>query len=225
MICCTAIQEDHLSLGDLLFHCGEAAKKMYFVEEGKLAYLREKYEMALFEVAEWCCEIILWSPWVHRGDMHARTDCTILALDPEHFQEVVLSFPSDAELPRRYAKEFCKRLTELYADGEKSFDRVSDMGSSGLDPSILLGLISNDEEQDSDEGDNIESEPFGADATKSTVDGQPALRDSRRANPTPLLSGRTIRLKSATESRSVGSSRSVAFHTGTVTGGREIHLI
>lgn len=143
MICCTAIHEDRLSREDVLFHCGEAAKKMYIVEEGKLAYLREKHKMQLCSHGEWCSEVILWCPWVHRGDMHARTDCTVLALDSEQFREVVLSFPADLWLPRRYGKAFCKQLQEMSACTRSVTESVGfdDIQVGHLDFKMILNSI------------------------------------------------------------------------------------
>jgi len=153
MLCYSAVEEERLSSGDVLFHCGELAKKMFFVAEGKLAYLRETHDMVSLYPGQWCSEIILWCPWVHRGDMHARTDCTVLALDSLKFRQVILSFPADSDLPRRYAKELCKRLTQQSSNSAGS---VSDIQSLELDIGEIMGLVRRgEEEKDSDEDDDI----------------------------------------------------------------------
>jgi len=143
MLCYSAVEEERLSSGDVLFHCGELAKKMFFVAEGKLAYLRETHDMVSLYPGQWCSEIILWCPWVHRGDMHARTDCTVLALDSERFREVVLSFPADLWLPRRYCKAFCKHLQEMCVSNRSLTESVGldDIQVGKLDLKKILNSI------------------------------------------------------------------------------------
>merc|ERR1719316_1062124 len=74
VLCCSAVQEDHLCKSDVLFHCGEAAQRMIFVTEGKINYYQEGAPTVVLTKEQWCCEAVLWVPWVHRGEMLAKEE-------------------------------------------------------------------------------------------------------------------------------------------------------
>lgn len=85
---------------------------MIFISDGKAIYVQEECEPKLLTQSQWACEAVLWVPWVHRGEMLAKSDCNVLAMAAHVFREVVLCHPAHLGLPRRYAVAFANKLTE-----------------------------------------------------------------------------------------------------------------
>jgi len=135
-ICHRGLSVMTLSLGDVLFTEGEAPSqpKMYFVCTGTLRYvLREQGACAEEELqssqhvrpGQWLSEAVLWTTWSHCGVLTAMTECRLLALDTQAFQDIVLRYRTGSNLfVRVYAQEFVAALNASNA--------ISDLFS--LDP-------------------------------------------------------------------------------------------
>eukprot|EP00971_Amphidinium_carterae_P289354 5744965-Amphidinium_carterae.1 len=71
------------------FSQGESALSMYFVILGKIQYSRQDVEVVVYEAKTWVCEVALWTPWVHQGEMVALMDSELLSLHSGTFREVM----------------------------------------------------------------------------------------------------------------------------------------
>jgi len=64
-------------------------------------------------------EAVLWTTWIHCGDMRSQTDAVLVALDAEKFVNTISQFPTNH--PRDYAQAF----VDILNDREK--DSLSDL--------------------------------------------------------------------------------------------------
>merc|ERR1712217_84095 len=72
----------------------------------------------------WVSEAVLWThDWVHCGMLRAATDCRLLALDAQKFQESCGSFASTHA--HQYAVAFVKELNEEDADFQTDINEYS----------------------------------------------------------------------------------------------------
>lgn len=111
-LCHQGISRSALHAGDILFSCGEMPEepRMFFVVAGRMLYMREGQQATVVQAGEWVCEPLLWTPWVYRGLMCAKSACTVMQLDTRKFQTIVCqSLSADAD-PRKYGKELVKHL-------------------------------------------------------------------------------------------------------------------
>mmetsp|Transcript_54817 Transcript_54817/g.123427 ORF Transcript_54817/g.123427 Transcript_54817/m.123427 type:complete len:369 (-) Transcript_54817:11-1117(-) len=117
-VCHQAVAIKALSAGDVVFTKGEIPSKpqMLFVHKGILNYEMEEGQMV--EVsrqnrARWVAEANLWTTWMHRGKLQAKTDCRLLVIDAEQFQDTVSQFYTSEMNPKQYAQEFVDGLNEI----------------------------------------------------------------------------------------------------------------
>merc|ERR1712039_957160 len=86
---------------------------------------------------QWCCEAVLWTPWIHVGTMSADVDCELMHLSSAALRDVTKTFLMDGRFARRYASVFCRILNS-------DDTRVSDvMRSLGEHESIRRALDPN----------------------------------------------------------------------------------
>jgi hypothetical protein len=90
-LCCLASKRTSLSRGDVLFGAGQRASEMFFPVAGQLAYTpqREGCQETLLSKGQWCCEAVLWCPWVYHGTLRAKIECELISLEAEKFRKVV----------------------------------------------------------------------------------------------------------------------------------------
>mmetsp|Transcript_57901 Transcript_57901/g.130857 ORF Transcript_57901/g.130857 Transcript_57901/m.130857 type:complete len:788 (-) Transcript_57901:152-2515(-) len=121
-ICLTAISATSVSKMDVVFTNGEAARFMYFLTRGALAYVRSngtEVPMTL-RVGHWCCEAVLWTEWLHHGHLFARKETDLLKLSAQKFQTVASEHPSEMAFYQQYAAEFVIQLNDLERQGQSS---------------------------------------------------------------------------------------------------------
>jgi len=115
-VCHNAVSMKSLSPGDVVFNKGEipAEPQMLFVHKGTCTYEMED-EQVPEEVhrARWVAEGNLWTTWMHRGKLQAKTDCRLLAMDATKFQDIVGQFYTPEVNPKKYAQEFVDCLNEI----------------------------------------------------------------------------------------------------------------
>lgn len=123
-LCYVATQQSMLSQDDVLFSADEPADCLYILVEGTMLYKhRKSYETTLCSINEWFwfCEAVLWTHWVHKGEMRAQEVCELICLDAKQFREVIGRYHRDFAFVRQYASAFVKDLTELWmAEGSSS---------------------------------------------------------------------------------------------------------
>merc|ERR1712032_1252737 len=76
----------------------------------------EAGEMEFVKESEWVCEMVLWVPWVHVGDLQALTDAHLICIDCSEFQKTVEVNKYLWLLARKYAATFVQSLNKLPRD-------------------------------------------------------------------------------------------------------------
>lgn len=117
-VCHNAVSQMTLMRGDMLFTEGEIPPipHMYFMMMGKMTYSSIAYESTpatSLHAGEWCCEAVLWTPWIHCGTMRVKADCTLLVLDAEAFQSIVARSEVQGLPVYCYGSRFVKWLNTL----------------------------------------------------------------------------------------------------------------
>lgn len=133
-LCHTCIRDIHMATDDILFNSGEHAKSIYFVIAGELEYTRTDFKNTL-EVGGWCSEMVLWTPWDHRGVMKAKIECSLHGLDCAPFHKVVLETKAGQLEASAYAIEACKIL-----EGNTETE-YSDLDGGFFDAAQICGQI------------------------------------------------------------------------------------
>jgi len=119
-LCSVALSSKPLAMEDPLFFHGEEATHMYFVNRGRIRYIRMQDEVAVMAEKGSClCEAVLWVNWYHRGDALATSESEVLTLEASMFGEVMRSNPKVQALAADYAAFFIHGLnsaTNLISD-------------------------------------------------------------------------------------------------------------
>jgi len=114
-VCHSAVSRKSISRGDVVFNTGELPSdpQMLFVESGMLEYEMEDRLPEEVGKKRWIAEANLWTTWMHRGKLQAKTDCRLLVLDANTFQDKVSQFYTSEVNPRHYARLFVDGLNEM----------------------------------------------------------------------------------------------------------------
>jgi len=115
--CHMAIESIPVQGGDVIFTAGEAPKvpRMFFVQGGLLRYSSAHVEASLTP-SMWASEAVLWIHWYHVGELSAEDDSTLLALQSEAFQAVVMEFRGDTGFVYSYAEAYTRLVNEDVVD-------------------------------------------------------------------------------------------------------------
>jgi len=117
-----ALSAAALAHGDMIFTCGEQARRVVFVSSGALEYTlgevtdSPQHGEAHGEVLrenKWVCEAVLWTPWLHLGDLLAVTESQIVSVDAASFSEAVQINKPLWHAVHRYADKFVRALNEV----------------------------------------------------------------------------------------------------------------
>jgi len=120
-----ALSATSLAQGDLIFACGEKAKKVTFLTGGCLEYtLGDKVDCNgktcstaggrdyMFE-GMWISEAVLWTEWHHLGDLQAMTECQVITVESKQFGEAVQVNAPMWMAVRKYAERFIDALNGI----------------------------------------------------------------------------------------------------------------
>lgn len=126
-ICHLAVSKTDFTRGDIIFCAGDqghdatSEQLVRFVTKGKLDYTQHgatfaDTETAHVEQGAWISEQVLWTQWVHCGDLRTTSECSMLNLSALKFQEIakkthVNNQPEHPVL--NYAHNFVKQLNML----------------------------------------------------------------------------------------------------------------
>lgn len=160
----TTISQMALACDDNLYFAGEAARSMYFIDDGELQYVEahpisdlpslaeEPSMMQLHrrhseegrrlrgdrtrnaQSQEWLCEPVLWTRWVHLGDVHATTECALISIDAAKFGEVLCMNKATWEVASSYCRNYLEALNR------KAPQDLCDLGGM-KERDILIGYI------------------------------------------------------------------------------------
>mmetsp|Transcript_11598 Transcript_11598/g.20198 ORF Transcript_11598/g.20198 Transcript_11598/m.20198 type:complete len:392 (+) Transcript_11598:2-1177(+) len=88
-----AVAEISLARNDLLFEVGQVSHEMFIVSQGVVGYLLAgTNDVLVICKQQWCCEQVLWVPWIHNGTARAAGESFLLSVDSAKFRTEVLEF-------------------------------------------------------------------------------------------------------------------------------------
>eukprot|EP00931_Biecheleriopsis_adriatica_P049681 TRINITY_DN28742_c0_g1_i1.p1 TRINITY_DN28742_c0_g1~~TRINITY_DN28742_c0_g1_i1.p1 ORF type:complete len:846 (-),score=139.37 TRINITY_DN28742_c0_g1_i1:52-2589(-) len=124
-ICHSAVSAVTVSKADVIFERGELPRepKMIFLRKGTLRYTLNRLEFTDLTEGGWITEHVLWTSWVYHGTLWAESNCHLLLLDANLFQELASANQTKELNFAAYGAEFLQRVNSEHLD-----DR-SDMGS------------------------------------------------------------------------------------------------
>jgi len=156
-----AAHQSSLHYGELLFPKGQRCHRMCIIADGRLKYSKgdlpmeksdktfmrsvtgkqawqngKDNEKSYVEKGKWVCEMVLWTQWVHKGDLTAVTRADIFSLDSQAFQVLMLDFEEKASKAARRGRRFVDWMNRTESLDDLSckpirFARPSRFGSQG----------------------------------------------------------------------------------------------
>merc|ERR1712176_1323375 len=113
-VCHRAASTWKVSLGDIIFNCGEVPSppQMYVVVSGALRYTLIDGHGATVLEGQWVSEATLWTRWVHCGMLTAACDCRLYSINADEFQGISVQFQHSGFQPSDYAADFVKALDQ-----------------------------------------------------------------------------------------------------------------
>eukprot|EP00928_Gymnodinium_smaydae_P008467 TRINITY_DN13083_c0_g8_i1.p1 TRINITY_DN13083_c0_g8~~TRINITY_DN13083_c0_g8_i1.p1 ORF type:complete len:720 (+),score=148.81 TRINITY_DN13083_c0_g8_i1:273-2432(+) len=150
-----AVTKETTARDDISFYEGESAKNMLVVQAGRLTYccsntlsvskttdnktVSEGHAVIPVDHGSWICEMVLWTEWVHRGQLRALEECELIKVEADQFSQVVRQEPSVLEFIREHAMWFMAWLQDNKTG-------VSDLDSpclgAGADPNWKKTVLS-----------------------------------------------------------------------------------
>lgn len=143
-LCCVAVKRISLSRGDVLFGAGQKASEMFFPVDGQLTYIpkREGCDTVSVSKGQWCCEAVLWCPWVHHGVLRASVESELMALDAMKFREVITEHYIDMCYAQSYGLAFVQALNDAAKAAEVTgTGYISDLTSDLLESQALQDVL------------------------------------------------------------------------------------
>jgi hypothetical protein len=113
-VCHRAVHMTVATVGDTIFDIGEipANPKMYFLCSGTMQYVSISGQVSTVEAIQWISEATLWTPWMHVGVLTAMSECRVVVLSAQTFQDIVYEHDHTDMDPRTYAVEFVNELNK-----------------------------------------------------------------------------------------------------------------
>jgi len=136
-VCHRAVSKSSISSGDVIFSTGEVPEcpKLYIITEGTFEYAHVNGEMVQLQAGRWLAEGVLWTSWMHRGELKAVTDGQLCLVDAKIFQETVIAFDMQAGgfNPVNRAADFVQELNRRRGD----ITDIGDIDGPGSQPSRI----------------------------------------------------------------------------------------
>jgi len=129
-LCHTSMQSLNLSIDDMLFNAGETAKSIYFLTIGLMEYVRwdgKSNRMTEVKEDDWASEMVLWTPWEHRGSMKAKMQSNLNAISATDFHKVVM----ETKAGQLEASAYSFAAVKILEDMQGSF--LSDLNGGDFD--------------------------------------------------------------------------------------------
>jgi len=114
------ISDMSLARGDVAFVSGQVAHSMLLVSDGCLDFIavsatREEAPQQV-EKGRWVCEAVLWTKWIHQGQLQASIESTAMLVHGMKVCAELLKNGPAMGFVRKYGQEFVKRLNALAED-------------------------------------------------------------------------------------------------------------
>lgn len=113
-ICNSASESLSLARSDVAFSEGQVAESMVIVTAGVLDYIpmEEESHEEKVEPGHWCCEAVLWTKWVHQGQLQASVESTVVRIHGATFRGILKNYGFVLKFCRQYGSTFCARLND-----------------------------------------------------------------------------------------------------------------
>jgi len=140
-ICHKAVVEIALVADQVLFVCGQAAERMYFLIDGNLEYVKESCERGKINTqavigSQWISEAALFVRWFHPGNMSAKDFSMLLALHVGTLQCILEQYVDLMPQCRKYARLFTDRLNKESEDASdiwNDFDTIQGIAQQAFE--------------------------------------------------------------------------------------------
>lgn len=127
--CWRAVEEVPLASGDVAFVGGQKAQCMFMVTFGYLDYIpsSSKHGEASVCNGEWSSEAVIWTKWVHQGQLQASVESKTATVDGAKFRKVLIENALVLDFARQYGNAFCNGLNEILKERGMPSDLESDL--------------------------------------------------------------------------------------------------
>eukprot|EP00434_Breviolum_minutum_P014748 symbB.v1.2.013003.t1/scaffold911.1/size153015/1 len=133
-----ALTSHDLGEDDVVFCHGNEATSSYLLLQGALTYLQMDVTTQPCQ-DRWICEMCLWTPWSHLGDLRCEGFSKVYALHVQEFCDVISSSAAVQVQAHCYAKEYVAALAIEHA----SCDLWESEAEKGKRSSYLRGTEEN----------------------------------------------------------------------------------
>lgn len=137
--CHLAMSEQALVKGQAFFRRGEQATQVIFITRGVSKYFHGVVDTCPTEVGRggYICEMCLWVPWCHHGQLFAAPLCEFISLDPSKFAEIAREALCYRAI-QMYAEQYVEFLTrtcncEYLSDVWSNFDASQEMAQRAFE--------------------------------------------------------------------------------------------
>jgi hypothetical protein len=124
------------STHDVVFHFGEEADHMIFINRGTVKYVWGTGHQKMLSEGGWLSEAVLWTHWTHQGVLTSEDDSRCFNLSAASFQEVVNKFALTNFDPEEYAAAFVESLRS------KPLEEVNDLADEDAERAVEAGRTS-----------------------------------------------------------------------------------
>lgn len=140
-VCHTCVKVTLVSAGDVIFNAGELSSKpqMYLVLSGTAQYVSERGKITTVEQGHWISEAVLWTLWMHRGNLTVTSDGRLCAVDALQFHAIASQFQHRDFSPKVYAGDFVKRLNEEVEPSDLQW--FDELQPESVNPSLRLRVV------------------------------------------------------------------------------------
>lgn len=150
-ICCNALSVKHYMSQQAVFEAGAFCHNVYMVEYGMLTYNRAYYRTLVFSsrnqmqssgsvpVGTWTCEMALWCPWTHCGQLLCYNSTRIVCLDSQKFNACILEAPNSMD--SNVHESFRKVALFTVGHVEAQLEAGNEINDMPLEPGVIEGII------------------------------------------------------------------------------------
>jgi len=118
------VAETALAKYDLLFEVGQVSHEMFFVSTGVVAYVKsDTRKVSSLQTSDWCCEQVIFVPWVHKGTSRAAGESHLLCVDSGKFRSAVVEY-RERSYVCNCAKAYLEDLNKLVSSGIEVDDLI-----------------------------------------------------------------------------------------------------
>jgi hypothetical protein len=113
-LCTSALQQQYLALGDVVFNRAAKATGLWMVMLGEVSYMHKTGTEVSAHEQDWMSEQVIWMEWTHKGYATAARNCEVILVKATGFESVMLEDWALHDKVASYARAFIDWMdTEL----------------------------------------------------------------------------------------------------------------